>query len=167
MVVRAERAGSKGSSFDDVFEPQVEGVRIGQETHRHLTTKFSASPVNRNRRDNSSEENEQYEKLDPSPTGYRDYTPPAELIKNRYDPTGSSSLSKQRNDNDRLAFGNSDTPQHTIDESFTHKVRLSLNFSYKTFTISVVFHAYPDKFCNRPLTEILTWVPISYFLTDF
>ena len=30
-----------------------------------------------------------------------------------------------------------------------------------------IFVQFKEKLCNRPLTEILTWVPISHCLTDF
>lgn len=128
---RVARGASADDSFDDVFESEGGQLRADDS---HLTTNSYGTNVNSAARKTA---NDNYrEKLDPSPTGYRDYTPPAEVLQNRWD---GSSLQRS-NDHNR-----SNNPGYSIakldlqkkEETFTHKVRRVRPYCNNIFIIVV------------------------------
>ncbi|XP_043272197.1 ras-related protein Rab-37-like isoform X3 [Venturia canescens] len=115
---RVARGASADDSFDDVFES--EGGRFRADDS-HLTTNSYVTNVNAPAR--KTADDNYREKLDPSPTGYRDYTPPAEVLQNRWDASSSQRFSNDnRSPNSGYPICNVDFQKK--EETFTHKTIL-------------------------------------------
>lgn len=112
-------------SYNDVFESETKSVRFRSDGH------LAATPTTGSR-SRAAEDNFE-EKLTPSPTGYRDYTPPPELVQNRYKVSGSSprrqlDCDSHQSGNFYTTVGGDDAKNR--DETFTHKVRDPPIWSY-------------------------------------